>query len=89
MIGNYRDIFVAIITIIALVLPLLTYLTGANTVKATASSESQTRSTISAVLPLVQNGGTQNHFTIDKSQFKKAPEFVGITGYIIHLFLLN
>jgi thiol-disulfide isomerase/thioredoxin len=82
MIGNYRDIFVAIITIIALVLPLLTYLTGANTVKATASSESQTRSTISAVLPLVQNGGTQNHFTIDKSQFKKAPEFVGITGYI-------
>ena len=51
MIGNYRDIFVAIITIIALVLPLLTYLTGANTVKATASSESQTRSTISAVLP--------------------------------------
>ena len=31
---------------------------------------------------MVQNGGTQNHFTIDKSQFKKAPEFVGITGYI-------
>lgn len=82
MIRNYRDILVAIITIIALVLPLLTYLTGANTVKATASSESQTRSTISAVLPLVQNGGTQNHFMIDKSQFKKAPEFVGITGYI-------
>jgi thiol-disulfide isomerase/thioredoxin len=82
MIRNYRDILVAIIVIIALVLPLLTYLTGANTVKATASSESQTRSTISAVVPLVQNGGTQNHFMIDKSQFKKAPEFVGITGYI-------
>jgi len=28
------------------------------------------------------NGNTQNHFIIDKTQFKKAPEFTGITGFI-------
>jgi len=31
---------------------------------------------------LVQNGNTQNHFIIDKSQFKKAPDFTGITGFV-------
>ena len=31
---------------------------------------------------LVKNGYTQNHFIIDKSQFKKAPEFTGITGFV-------
>ena len=39
------------------------------------SREGQTSSTTLTVLPLVQNGNTQNHFVIDKSQFKKAPEF--------------
>jgi thiol-disulfide isomerase/thioredoxin len=54
----------------------------AGTVNAATSGDGQTSSAILALLPLTQNGNTQNHFMIDKSQFKKAPEFTGITGYI-------
>jgi len=51
-------------------------------VKAATSSEVQTSETTLSILPLIQNGNTQNHFVIDKSQFKKAPEFTGITGFV-------
>jgi len=37
---------------------------------------------LSPVAISLQNGNTQNHFIIDKSQFKKAPEFTGITGFV-------
>ncbi|MDQ6866529.1 MAG: hypothetical protein M3044_22215 [Thermoproteota archaeon] len=56
------------------------YFLGSSTVKATPSSEGQTSSTTPTVLSLVQNGNTQNHFMIDKSQFKKAPEFTAQTS---------
>src|SRR5437870_7105646 len=81
MIRNQSDILVAIIAIIGLVLTPTLY-SSSSTVKATPSSEGQTSSTIPTVLALLQNGNTQNHFIIDKSQFKKAPEFTGITGFV-------
>ena len=81
MIRNQSDILVAIIAIIGLVLAPTLY-SSSSTVKATQSSEGQTSSTMPTVLALLQNGNTQNHFIIDKSQFKKAPEFTGITGFV-------
>jgi thiol-disulfide isomerase/thioredoxin len=78
MIRNYTDILIAIIAVTGLVLAPALYFLGSSTVKATTSSEGQT----SLTTPLVQNGNTQNHFIIDKSQFKKAPEFTGITGFV-------
>ena len=78
MIRNYSDILVAIITVIGLVLASAMYFLDSNTVKAITSSEGQTSPTTS----FVQNRNTQNHFMIDKSQFKRAPEFTGTTGYI-------
>jgi len=81
MIRNQSDILVAIIAIIGLVLTPTLY-SSSSTVKATPSSEGQTSSTIPTVLALLQIGNTQNHFIIDKSQFKKAPEFTGITGFV-------
>jgi thiol-disulfide isomerase/thioredoxin len=82
MIRNYSDILVSIIAVIGLVLAPTMYFLGSSIVKATTSSEGQTSSTTSTILPLVQNGNTQNHFMIDKSQFKKAPEFTGVTGFV-------
>jgi thiol-disulfide isomerase/thioredoxin len=79
MIRDQSDILVAIIAIIGLVLAPAVY-SSSNTVKATTSTEGQTSPP--TVLPLVQNGNTQNHFIIDKSQFKKAPEFTGVTGFV-------
>ncbi|MGB6530242.1 MAG: redoxin domain-containing protein [Candidatus Nitrosopolaris sp.] len=81
MIRDHSDILVAIIAIIGLVLAPAMYFLGSS-VKATPSREGQTSSTTLTVLPLVQNGNTQNHFVIDKSQFKKAPEFTGVTGFV-------
>ena len=81
MVRIQRDILVAIIAIIGLVLAPTMY-SSSSTVKATSSSEGQTSSTMPTVLALLQNGNTQNHFMIDKSQFKKAPEFTGITGFV-------
>jgi len=49
-------------------------------VKATTSSEGQKSSTTSTVLPLEEYGYRSNHFTIDKSQFKKAPELTGFVN---------
>lgn len=72
----------AIIPIIGLVLVPTMYFLGSNIVKATTSSEGQTSSTTSTVLLLEEYGYTRNHFTIDKSQFKKAPEFTGVTGFV-------
>jgi thiol-disulfide isomerase/thioredoxin len=71
MIRNYSNILVVITVAVGLVLASSSYFLGANTLEAATSSENQS---------LVQN--TQNHFIIDKAQFKKAPEFTGITGYI-------
>jgi len=73
MIGSYTGIVVAIIAVIGLVLAPALYFLGSSTI-----SEGQTPPTGL----LVQNGNTQNHFIIDKSQFKKAPEFTGITGLV-------
>ena len=73
MIRNYSNILVAITVAVGLILASSSYFLGANTLEAAPSSESQ---------PLEQNGNTQNHFIIDKAQFKKAPEFTGITGFI-------
>ena len=78
MIRNYTDILVAIIAVTGLVLAPVLYFLGSSTTKATTLSQGQ----ISLTRPLVQNGYTQNHFIIDKSQFKKAPEFTGITGFV-------
>lgn len=47
-------------------------------VKVTASSQGQS----SPTRPLIQNGYPLNHFVIYKSQFKKTPEFTGITGFV-------
>src|ERR1700757_3072590 len=81
MIRNQSDILVAIIAIIGLVFALALH-SSSSSVKATPSSEGQLSPTIPTVLALLQNGNTQNHFIIDKSQFKKAPEFTGITGFV-------
>jgi thiol-disulfide isomerase/thioredoxin len=80
MIRIYTLTLVAIIAVAGLVLA--PAYQGSNNVKATASSQGHTSSTTSTSSPLVQNGNTQNHFIIDKSQFKKAPEFTGITGFV-------
>ena len=77
MIRNYTNIVVAIIAVIGSVLAPALYFLGLSTVKATTSSQGTLPSR-----PIVQNGNTQNHFIIDKSQFKKAPEFTGITGLV-------
>jgi thiol-disulfide isomerase/thioredoxin len=73
MIRNYSNILVVVTVAVGLVLASSSYFLGANTLEAARSSENQS---------LVQNGNTQNHFIIDKAQFKKAPEFTGITGSI-------
>ena len=69
---------VLIIAVTGLVLAPALHFLGSSTAKATTLSQGQT----SLTRPLVQNGYTQNHFMIDKSQFKKAPEFTGITGFV-------
>jgi thiol-disulfide isomerase/thioredoxin len=81
MIRNYSDMLVVMIAVIGLVLAPAMY-SSSNTVKATTSSEGQTLSMKPNILRFVQNGNTQNHFMIDKSQFKKAPEFTGISGFV-------
>jgi thiol-disulfide isomerase/thioredoxin len=78
MIRNYSGILVALIAVIGLVLAPSMYFLSSGPTKAISSSEGQTSPTTS----LIENGNTQNHFMVDKSQFKKAPEFTGTTGYI-------
>jgi len=83
MIRNYSGILLlAIIAVIGLILAPAIYFLNLSTAKATTSGEGQPSSTTPVVLPLLQNGNTQNHFMIDKSQFKKAPEFTGVTGFV-------
>jgi thiol-disulfide isomerase/thioredoxin len=67
---------------IGLILAPAMQLLASGNVNAAISDDGRTSSATLALLPLAQNGNTQNHFMIDKSQFKKAPEFTGITGYI-------
>ena len=76
MIRSYNQIL-SVAGIVLVVGIALCYL-SLNTVNAVTLVQSQTFFTTS----LVQNGNTQNHFIIDKSQFKKAPEFTGITGFV-------
>ena len=81
MIRDQSNTLVAIITVIGLILvPAMSL--GSSSLKASPSTEDQTSSTTPSILPLVQSGNTQNHFMIDKSQFKKAPEFTGVTGFV-------
>jgi thiol-disulfide isomerase/thioredoxin len=82
MIRLYTGIIVAIIAVAGLVLAPAVYFLGSNIVKATASSKGHPSSMTPTSSPLVQNGKTQNHFIIDKSQFKRAPEFSGIMGFV-------
>ena len=83
MIRNYSGILLlAIIAVIGLILAPAIYFLDSSTAKAATSGEGQPSSTTPVVLPLLQNGNTQNHFMIDKSQFKKAPEFTGVTGFV-------
>jgi len=63
---------------IVLVVGIALYYLSLYAVNAVTLVQSQTSFTTS----LVQNGNTQNHFIIDKSQFKRAPEFSGITGFV-------
>lgn len=81
-IRNQQFVLVLTTAAIGLVLAPATLLLASGTVNAATSGDGQTLSAIPALSPLAQNGNTQNHFMIDKSQFKKAPEFTGITGYI-------
>jgi len=80
MIRDHGEILLSIIAIIGLVLAPTKYFLGSNIVKATTPSEGQ--STTPTILSPEQYGYTKNHFTIDKSQFKKAPEFTGVTGIV-------
>jgi len=77
IIRNYSDILLCTIGVIGLLSAPAMY-SGLNTANATTSNEDQTLSTT----PKVLNRNTHNHFMIDKSQFKKAPEFAGITGFV-------
>ena len=80
MIRNYSDILlVALISLIGLVLAPAMHFLGSSTTKAISSSN---QGQISPSVSLTQNGNTQNHFMIDKSKFKKAPEFTDTTGYL-------
>ena len=87
MVRQSGNVLVVVIAVIALLLAPAMYITGASPVKATPSNQGQISSRIS-VLPIAQNGNTGNRFypvaqfEIDKSHFKRAPEFTGITGYI-------
>ena len=71
LIRSYNQILS--ISIIVLVVGIALYYLSLNTVNAVTLVQSQ----ISFTRSLVQNGNTQNHFIIDKSQFKKAPDFTG------------
>jgi len=77
MMRDYTDILLVIV-VITLLLAQSVSINVRSTVKALTSSQDQ----------IVQNGNIQNHirqithFKIDKSQYEKAPEFTGITGYI-------
>lgn len=77
IIRNYSDILLCTVGVIGLLSAPAMY-SGLNTANATTSNEDQTLSTT----PKVLNRNTHNHFMIDKSQFKKAPEFAGITGFV-------
>ena len=82
IIRNQRVVLLLTTGIIGMVLAAPMHFLASGTVNAATSADRQTSSGILALLPLAQNGNTQNHFMFDKSQFKKAPEFTGITGYI-------
>src|SRR5690242_21599440 len=75
MIRNYSGILLlAIIAVTGLILAPAIYFLDSSTAKAATSGEGQPSSTTPVVLPLLQNGNTQNHFMIDKSQFKRSEE---------------
>ena len=75
-----NPILIATITAIGgLVMGQVLYYPGLSTVNAATTP---TKSIQNQPPSLTQNENTQNHFIIDKSQFKKAPEFTGITGLI-------
>lgn len=76
LIRSYNQILS--VAVIVLVVGIALYYLSLNTVNAATLVQSQIPFTTS----LVQNGNTQNHFIIDKSQFKKAPDFSGITGFV-------
>ena len=78
MIRSYDHVLIATIAVIGGVMGIALYYLGLNTINAETSVQGQPFPTTS----LVQNGNTLNHFIIDKSQFKKAPEFTGITGFV-------
>src|SRR5215467_14451195 len=74
MIRIYNHIFIATIAVIGLVMGIAFYYS--------LNVETSVQGQPSLTASLVKNGYTQNHFIIDKSQFKKAPEFTGITGFV-------
>ncbi len=78
MTRSYNPILIAISAAIGLVIGPALYYLGLNA----ATAANTTTSIQSQLSPTTQNENTQNHFIIDKSQFKKAPEFTGITGFI-------
>jgi len=82
MMRNQRVVLLLTTAVIGLILAAPMHFLASGTGNAATTADGQTSSRILALLPLAQNGNTQNHFMIDKSQFRKAPQFTGITGYI-------
>jgi thiol-disulfide isomerase/thioredoxin len=85
MTRSNNNLPMAIIATIGLILGPSLYHLGLSTVNAAVATITTSSSILgqpSLTTSLVQNGNTQNHFIIDKSQFKKAPEFTGITGLV-------
>jgi thiol-disulfide isomerase/thioredoxin len=78
MIRNYNHVLRTAIPVIGLVIGIALYYLCLNTINAETSVQGQPLPTTSSV----QNENTLNHFIIDKSQFKKAPEFTGTTGFV-------
>ena len=82
MIRNQCVVLLLTTAVIGLVLAPSMNSLASGAMNAATSADGQTSSAILALLSSAQNGNTQNHFIIDKSQFKKAPEFTGITGLV-------
>jgi thiol-disulfide isomerase/thioredoxin len=82
MMRNQRVVLLLTTAVIGLILAAPMHFLASGTGNTATTADGQTSSRILALLPLAQNGNTQNHFMIDKSQFRKAPQFTGITGYI-------
>jgi thiol-disulfide isomerase/thioredoxin len=86
--NNIYSTMVVAIAIITLVVGPITYFISQNVVKAVVSVQQQQKGGTFFPSTIEENGvSTQPQiykaqFKIDKSQFKKAPEFTQITGYI-------